>query len=83
MADSSDRARQLAETLPFPLLSDPDLKVTRKYTAIHAQGGPGKTDVARPATIVVGEDGKVRSVTMYDDIRLRPDPEDLLRILRP
>jgi peroxiredoxin len=39
--------------------------------------------VARPATVVVGKDGKVQSVTQYDDIRLRPDPEDLLRILRP
>lgn len=82
-ADTSDAARSLADKLPFPVLPDPDLEVTRQYTAVHTQGGPRGTDVARPTTVVVGMDGRVRAVTMYDDIRLRPDPEDLLKTLKP
>jgi peroxiredoxin len=68
--------------LPFPILRDADLAVTRRYGTVHPKGGPGNADIPEPTTVIVGRDGKVLWVNQYPDIRTRPDPEDLLRILR-
>ncbi len=67
---------------PFPVLSDPDLAVTRRYGLLHEKGMIGKGDVPRPATILVGDDGLVRWVRVGDNIRSRPAPEEIFEQLR-
>lgn len=56
--------------LPFKLLSDPDLQVARRYAAVD---GPR----ARRVVVVVGRDGRVRSV----DLAFAPlDPESYVHL---
>ncbi len=53
IADHREYARRLK--LPFPLLSDGDLQVSRRYGAIRPDGSA----ISR-AVILVGRDGRVR-----------------------
>jgi peroxiredoxin len=68
--------------LPFPVLSDPDLAVTKLYAGVHPKAGPGGSDQARPTTVIVGKDGAVKWVNQYDEVRSRPDPAELAAVLR-
>jgi peroxiredoxin len=68
--------------LPFPVLSDPDLALIGSLGLIHPRAGPGGSDVARPATYVIGRDGVVRWMHAATNIRVRPDPADVLAAVR-
>ena len=68
-ADSLETHRRFASKvgLPFRLLSDPDLKVARKYGSYDSSGRPRRT------IFVIGPDGRVR----YRNLRFNPlDPKD-------
>jgi peroxiredoxin Q/BCP len=68
-ADSLDTHRRFASKvgLPFRLLSDPDLKVARKYGSYDSSGRPRRT------VFVIGPDGRVR----YRNLRFNAlDPKD-------
>jgi peroxiredoxin Q/BCP len=68
-ADSLETHRRFASKLglPFRLLSDPDLKVARKYGSYDSSGRPRRT------VFVIGPDGRVR----YRNLRFNPlDPKD-------
>jgi peroxiredoxin len=82
--DPLDVSRKLVEDmkLPYPILRDADLAVSRRYAGLHPKGGPGETDIPRPTTLIIGKDGKVRSISQYSDARTRPDPEDLIRVIK-
>ena len=68
--------------LPFPLLSDPDLEVTRKYGLVHARGYLGH-DVPRPTTILISKgDRVIRWIHAADHIRNRPTPDEIFEQLR-
>jgi peroxiredoxin len=68
--------------LPFPVLSDPDLAVARKYGLLHEKGMMFE-DVARPATLILGPDRVIRWMRVADHIRTRPTPEEIFQQLRP
>ncbi len=78
VTDDSDTNAALAERLgvTFPILSDPDLTTIRAYGVEHV----GK-DIARPATVVVGEDGTVLWAYVGDRPADRPLLPDVLRVL--
>lgn len=67
--------------LPFPVLSDASLEVTRRYGLLHPRGFMGR-DAPRPAMILVGPDRIVRWVRPAPDVRTRPAPEQIFEALR-
>lgn len=65
----------------FPLLSDPNAKVIRRYEVLHPGAGPKGTDIARPAEFLLDSDGIVRWVNLTDNIAVRARPEQVLKAL--
>jgi peroxiredoxin len=57
--------------LPYPVLCDSDLEVSRKYGLIHEKGYMFQ-DVARPTTLLIGPDRVIRRIWIEDQIRPRP-----------
>lgn len=74
------RAYARSRDLGMTLLHDADARVTRQYglTYPHAERG----DVPVPATIIVDADGRIAWFHVATDVRDRPDPEEILRVLR-
>jgi peroxiredoxin len=64
--------------LGFPLLSDPDERVVKQYGLVHEKGYGGKTDIARPADLLLDDQGVIRWARFTDNIRVRPHPEEIL-----
>ena len=62
----------------FPLLSDPNAKVIRRYDVLHPGAGPRGADIARPAEFLLDSDGIVRWVNLTDNIAVRARPEQML-----
>ena len=62
----------------FPLLSDPNAKVIRRYDVLHPGAGPKGTDIARPAEFLLDSHGIVRWVNLTDNIAVRARPEQML-----
>ena len=69
--------RQLG--LTFPLLSDPGGDVLRRYDLLHAGGGPGGSDISRPAEFLVDAAGNVRWANLTESVIVRARPEDALK----
>jgi peroxiredoxin len=62
----------------FPLLSDPDAKVIRRYDVLHSGAGPKGADTARPAEFLLDSNGVVRWVNLTDNVAVRARPEQVL-----
>jgi peroxiredoxin len=65
----------------FPLLSDPNAKVIRRYDVLHPGAGPKGGDIARPAEFLLDSNGIVRWVNLTDNIAVRARPEQALEAL--
>ena len=63
----------------FPLLSDTDAAVIRRYDLLHEKGGPKGTDISRPGEFLVDRDGIVRWVNLTESITVRAHPEQALK----
>jgi len=81
--DSIEQNRKLAEGLglDYPVLSDADRTAIAAWGIVHAGGGIGGTDIARPATFLVEPDGTVSWRSLTDDWRVRVRPEHVLDVL--
>ena len=62
----------------FPLLSDADAEVIRRYDVLHRGAGPKGTDIARPAEFYVDLAGTVQWVNLTENIAVRARPEQAL-----
>ena len=62
----------------FPLLSDADSGVIRRYDVLHRAAGPKNTDIARPAEFYVDASGTVQWVNLTENIAVRARPEQAL-----
>ena len=62
----------------FPLLSDPNVQVIRRYDVLHPGAGPKGADVARPAEFLIDSSRVVRWVNLTDNIAARARPEQVL-----
>jgi len=62
----------------FPILSDPDAAVIRRYHLLHAAGGPDGHDIARPAEFLVDSGKIVRWNNFTEDIRVRARADEML-----
>jgi len=82
--DPNERSQKIAEglRLGYRFLADQDLAVTRRYGLVHAGAGPNGRDVPRPTTVVLDRDGVVRWFSISRNYQVRPDPVDVLRVLR-
>lgn len=62
----------------FPLLSDSDAAVIRRYDVLHPRAGPKGNDIARPAEFYIDSSGTVRWVNLTENIAVRARPEEAL-----
>ena len=65
--------------LTYPLLSDPGGDVLRRYDLLHAGGGPGGSDISRPAEFLVDAAGNVRWSNVTQSVVVRARPEEVLK----
>lgn len=63
----------------FPLLSDAQAEVIRRYDLLHPGGGPHSADIARPGEFLVDSNGTVRWMNLTDNIGVRARPEEVLK----
>jgi peroxiredoxin len=66
----------------YRFVTDRDLAVSRRLGLVHAGAGPGGQDVPTPATIVIDREGVVRWAEYADNIQARPDPAEILKVVR-
>jgi peroxiredoxin len=64
----------------FPILSDQNLDVIRKFDLLHPGGFDGQ-DIDRPAEFLVDPGGIVRWVNLTEDYKVRAKGEQLLKVL--
>ena len=69
-------AQKMAFT--YPLLSDADARVIRRYDVLHPHAGPKNSDIARPAEFYVDSNGIVQWVNLTENIAVRARPEQAL-----
>jgi len=83
-ADTPEESAELARKAgySYPLLSDHNLDVIRKWDLLHKGGGEGGRDIARPAEFLVDRNGVVRWRNLTDDIKVRARVERMLEAAR-
>ncbi len=77
-ADSASRCGALAKKLgvDFPLLSDPDLAVIRRWGVADEENG-----IAWPAVYVVGRDGNIAWRSLTENYTKRPTSQEIIAAL--
>jgi peroxiredoxin len=78
--DPPDVSRNLASKsgYTFPILSDPDAAVIRRYHILHPGGAPDEHDIARPAEFLVDSSKTVRWANFTEDVRVRARADQML-----
>jgi len=81
--DSPQQSRAWADEngFTFAILSDEKRAVIRAYDLVHAGGGIGGADIARPAEFLLDREGVVRWRHLTDSYRVRATPETVLKAL--
>ena len=75
VATNAELAR--AAGLEFPILSDPDLRMIDGYGLRHVAAHDGQ-DIALSASVLIDGDGVVRWTSVTRNVRVRPDPGEIL-----
>jgi peroxiredoxin len=65
----------------FTFLSDPRAEVIRRYDLLHAGGGIGGADIARPAEFLLDSAGTVRWVNLTESYKVRATAEQVQKAL--
>ena len=65
----------------YPLLSDANAAVIRRYDLLHRGGGPKGADISRPAEFLIDPNGIIRWVNITNNIAVRARPEQVLEAL--
>jgi peroxiredoxin len=65
----------------YTFLSDTKAEVIRRYDLLHTGAAPGGQDIARPAEFLIDSSGTVRWVNLTNDYRVRPRPEEILKMI--
>ena len=66
--------------LPFPIVADADLTLTKALGVVHEGGGMRGEDIPRPAVFIVDK-GTIRWSTLTDNWRIRVSGEAILAAL--
>ena len=79
--DTPQESQHLRETAgyTFPILSDANRDVIRRWDLVHSHGGVNGADIARPAEFLIDASGKVRWVNLTEDFRVRAQSEQVLK----
>lgn len=72
LADYASKAK-----IDFPLLSDPDLEVMKRWGLIN----PSKPSVPHPTAVIVDDQGAIRYFRQDQDYSKRPPTDELLQAL--
>ena len=64
--------------LSFPILSDHARDTIRRYNLLHTGGGPGGSDIALPAEILIDSTGTIRWINLTQSATVRITPEKVL-----
>lgn len=82
-ADSQEDSAKLKSDLgiSFPLLSDEDEQVIRRYGLFHEKG-KGNENISRPANLLLDGAGVIRWAMFTDSINVRAHPEALLEVAK-
>jgi peroxiredoxin Q/BCP len=82
--DTPEKSRAFVDSLqiPFTILSDSDGELVRKLGILHERGGRDGSDISTPATYVIDRDGKVTWMHRSPDVRTRPDPAEVLAVVK-
>lgn len=64
--------------LPFPLLSDATRETVTAYGLRHRAAGPGGSDIAVPAHVLVGRDGRILWRYVSPRVQERQTPTEVL-----
>ena len=82
--DPPEESRRVVEgrKLPFRILSDSDRKVIQSYGLVHARGGVHGEDIAIPAQILIGRDGKIVNRHISARVQDRLDPDSALETVQ-
>jgi len=80
--DVPDVSRDLAQSAgyTFPLLSDQNTEVIRRYDLVHAGAGEKGHDIARPAEFLLDSTGTVRWINLTENYWVRARPEQVLEV---
>ena len=80
--DKPEESRDLAQKAgyTFPLLSDQNAEVIRRYDLVHAGAGINGEDIARPAEFLVDSSGTVRWINLTENYWVRATPEQVLQV---
>jgi len=80
--DAPEVSRDLAQKAgyTFPLLTDKNAEVIRRYDLVHAGAGESGQDIARPAEFLVDRSGTVRWVNLTENYWVRARPEQVLEV---
>jgi len=80
--DAPEVSRNLAQQqgYTFPLLSDQNVEVIRRYDLVHAGAGENGHDIARPAEFLVDSTGTVRWINVTENYWVRARPEQVLEV---
>lgn len=65
--------------LAFTFVSDPEGKAIDLLGIRHESGGPEGRDVAQVVTLIVDRKGVIQWMQASDTLRVRPDPDDVVR----
>ena len=78
--ENADLAKRAGYT--FPLVSDRNTDVIRKYDVLHKGMGEGGRDIARPAEFLIDRNGIVRWRNLTESFRVRATPEEMLEAVK-
>jgi peroxiredoxin len=79
-ADDTETNRQHRQKLglTYSLLSDTNREAIRSYNLLHPGAGPGGSDIALPAEILVDSTGAIRWLNLTESATVRLRPEQVL-----
>ena len=82
--DTPEDSRNLAQSqgYTFPILSDRNAEVIRRYDVVHAKAGITGEDIARPAEFLVDSSGTVRWIHLTENYWVRATPEQVLEVAK-
>jgi peroxiredoxin len=75
-SDSEDLRHSQGYT--FPILSDANEEVIRRWDLVHVHGRRDGADISRPAEFLIDSSGKIRWVNLTDDLVVRARPREAL-----
>jgi glutaredoxin-dependent peroxiredoxin len=75
--EDSEKLRE-SQGYTFPILSDAEGDVIKRWDLVHVRGGREGEDIARPAEFLIDSTGKVRWVNLTGDFIVRARPQEAL-----